>query len=283
MAGLMKPQAQTSELMNELRLAFGPYTGSTATLEERLQALPENKLNLVIQTARMVKTAQSFILNPAKRESYQMLVDKMYPKLDFMLRRLIAEVLQDADPLPEIDDTKQKQREAAVQSVVTEYDAFLSKHSSTDITQDDIAQYEAEIEQRYPDAFMQKMAQSESSGRADAEITIKDGRTFTGLYQFGDARLSDYRKATGAKFTTQQFKEDLELQQKVADWHFKDIDQAIDNLGNEADGYSRDGLKAVAHLGGVGGMKQFVRSNGEYDPQDELGTSLSAYYKKFSS
>ena len=46
-----------------------------------------------------------------------------------------------------------------------------------------------------PDSFMQKMALSESSGRPDAEITLEDGHTFTGLYQFGDARLFDYRNA----------------------------------------------------------------------------------------
>lgn len=281
--GLMNPTGKPSEMMDALRTAFGPYTGSTATLEERLQALPENKLNLVIQTARMVKTAQSFILNPAKRESYQMLVDRMYPKLDFMLRHLIAEVLQDADPLPEIEDTRQKQRDAAVQSVVDDYDAFLSKQKKPEITDEDIAQYEAEIQEQYPDSFLQQLAQSESSGQADAEITIKDGRTFTGLYQFGDARLSDYRKATGAKFTTQEFKEDLELQQKVADWHVKDIDQAIDSLGDEAKGYDRNGLRSVAHLGGIGGMKRFVRTKGQYDPKDELGTSLSKYYAKFSA
>jgi len=134
-----------------------------------------------------------------------------------------------------------------------------------------------------PDSFMQKMALSESSGRPDAEITLEDGHTFTGLYQFGDARLSDYRKATGAKFTTDQFKQDAALQERVAKWHFKDLEQAIDELGEEAKGYDRDGLKAVAHLGGVGGMKKYVRTKGEYNPSDELGTSLQSYYDKFST
>jgi hypothetical protein len=134
-----------------------------------------------------------------------------------------------------------------------------------------------------PDSFMQKMALSESSGRPDAEITLEDGHTFTGLYQFGDARLSDYRKATGAKFTTDQFKQDEALQERVAMWHFKDLEQAIDELGEEAKGYDRDGLKAVAHLGGVGGMKKYVRTKGEYNPSDELGTSLQSYYDKFST
>ena len=60
------------------------------------------------------------------------------------------------------------------------------------------------------------------------------------------------------------------------------IDEAIDKLGDKASGYSRGGLRAVAHLGGMSGMKKFVRSNGEYNPEDELGSSLREYYEKFS-
>ena len=43
----------------------------------------------------------------------------------------------------------------------------------------------------------------------------------------------------------------------------------------EAVSYDRDGLMAVAHLGGVGGMKKYVRTKGQYNPSDALGTSLS--------
>ena len=69
----------------------------------------------------------------------------------------------------------------------------------------------------------------------------------------------------------------------MGQWHFANIDQAIDGLGSEAAGYDRDGLRAIAHLGGQGGMRRFVRSNGDYNPSDELGTSLSDYYASFSS
>ena len=61
-----------------------------------------------------------------------------------------------------------------------------------------------------------------------------------------------------------------------------DIDKAIDKLGNATNEYDRDGLKAVAHLGGIGGMKSYVLSKGEYNPEDQLGTSLQYYYDKFS-
>ena len=274
MAGLMNPHRQQSDLMKQVRRAFGPLTGRERTIEERLQALPENELELVLQMARMVKTAQSFIIN--KTESYRMLVDRMYPKMDARLRMLIADVLQDADPLEE-PQPQQDTRSEAIQATQSAYSAVAAPES----LQKEPEQLELMLNPE--DAFMRKMEQSESSGRSDAEITIKDGRTFTGLYQFGDARLSDYRKATGAKFTTQEFKEDEALQRKVASWHFKDIDAAIDKLGNEASGFDRDGLKSVAHLGGIGGMRKFVRTKGKYDPSDELGTSLSKYYQKFSA
>mgnify|MGYP003328986860 FL=1 len=54
-------------------------------------------------------------------------------------------------------------------------------------------------------------------------------------------------------------------------------------LGDKALEYCRDGLRAVAHLGGKAGMKKFVQSKGEYNPSDELGTSLQEYYERFSS
>ena len=70
---------------------------------------------------------------------------------------------------------------------------------------------------------------------------------------------------------------------QVATWHIADLDKAIDALSDAAADYDRDGLRAVAHLGGVGGMKQYVQTKGEYNPADELGTSLKSYYDKFSA
>ena len=79
------------------------------------------------------------------------------------------------------------------------------------------------------------------------------------------------------------FKQDPALQERLVRWHINDIDEAIDALGDKSSEYSRDGLRAVAHLGGKAGMKKFVQSKREYNPSDELGTSLQEYYEKFSS
>jgi hypothetical protein len=132
------------------------------------------------------------------------------------------------------------------------------------------------------DPFIDRLTQSESSGDSQAEITIKDGRKFAGKLQFGEARLQDYRSATGKAFTQDEFKADEVLQDQVGAWHIADIDKAIDKLGDATKGYDRNGLRSVAHLGGKGGMAKFVKSGGKHNPADELGTSLQDYYEKFS-
>ena len=67
----------------------------------------------------------------------------------------------------------------------------------------------------------------------------------------------------------------------MAEWQFSDINKSINKLCGKAYEYSRSGLKTVACLGGIGGMKSFVRRKGQYDPSDELGTSLQDNYYKF--
>ena len=134
--------------------------------------------------------------------------------------------------------------------------------------------------------FAHRMGISESGGNAGAARVNRDGREFRGTFQVGEARLADM-KAAGivpndmslAEFGSA---ENAALQQRAFAWHIADIDRVIDEEGFLDKGWHRDGLRAVAHLGGIGGMRQFVRSGGKYNPSDELGTSLEAYYTKFS-
>lgn len=129
-------------------------------------------------------------------------------------------------------------------------------------------------------AFGDKLKHSESSGDHGAQITTPDGRKMTGAYQFSDDRLKDFKKDTGMEFSTSTFKRKPKLQEEVFKWHVKDIDSTIDSMkGSEK--YSKDGLRAVAHLGGKTGMKKFVKTKGKYNPKDANGTSLSDYYNKF--
>ncbi len=147
-----------------------------------------------------------------------------------------------------------------------------------------------------PDDFRQRLRQSESGQR----IGVVNGEGFVGLYQFGSERLSElnfYRPAPGegrngwrGTFnipgfpqvrTVEDFRRSADAQEFVADTHFQDIDTAIDQLPGAA-ARDRNGLRAVAHLGGVNGMRQFVTSNGGYDVADSNGTKLSTYYRRFS-
>jgi len=66
---------------------------------------------------------------------------------------------------------------------------------------------------------LDKLEESESGGRSDAQITLDDGRKFVGKLQFGEERLKDYQKATGTSFSQEEFKENLALQDRIAATH----------------------------------------------------------------
>jgi hypothetical protein len=135
------------------------------------------------------------------------------------------------------------------------------------------------------DDFANAMMMSESSGRSDVQITARSSgrdQTMTGLFQFSEDRLKDFKKATGQDFSVEDFRANPDLQRQVFNWHIGDIDRVIDQNNFLEQGYTRDGLRAVAHLGGVSGMMRYARSRGEYNPSDKFGTALSDYYQKFS-
>jgi len=132
--------------------------------------------------------------------------------------------------------------------------------------------------------FISKLKKSESSGDDRSLRTNKDNRQFGGGLQFGMDRLKEYMNETGAEFDLDSFVDDSRLQKEVGLWHIKNIDTNIGKIKNIPAKFSnQNGLRAVAHLGGVNGMKKFISSGGKYNPKDELGTSLLDYYTRFSS
>lgn len=136
-------------------------------------------------------------------------------------------------------------------------------------------------------SFGERLGQSESGGNYGSVNSLG----YTGKHQFGDARIADFSRATGMSISKQdllprdnspeEMARSKALQDRVFQWHLADIDRAIDSNGLAESGYSRDALRAVAHLGGVGGMIKFARSGGKYNPSDDYGTSLSEYAQKF--
>ena len=265
--GLMAlDKTEGSPLLDQLRAILSPAAGSPRTLEQRLASLNEIEQKLILQTAQFVHLAmQMRQATNDKTMDYADLVQSMYRGMSLDKRQLIAELLNETAPLDFVPTPKPPRTDTAISF----YDRLEMQVAS-------------EEPQQTKTDFLERLTHSESSGDSTAEITIAVGRRYVGALQFGDARLQDYKKATGSSFTQDEFKANSTLQAKVAAWHIADIDKTIDGLGINTDGYDRDGLRAVAHLGGKGGMKKFVRSNGEYNPSDELGTSLQDYYDKFA-
>ena len=265
MATNAKPAKRTPVLAEFLN-SLAPQQAQT--LEQRLAALTDTDRTFMIQLSRMVQAVmQMRIAAGDQSQGYYDLVTQLYGKVSPSKRRLVAEILDASDPLDFEPTSNKKPRE----------DVISSFYDSPEM------QIASQEPQRTKADFLERLTQSESSGDSNAEITIADGRRYVGALQFGDARLQDYKAATGSSFTQDEFKANSTLQDKVAAWHIADIDKTIDGLGLDTDGYDRDGLRAVAHLGGKGGMRKFVQSAGKYNPSDELGTSLQDYYEKFAS
>lgn len=261
------------------------------TLTQLLGDLSPEDASQVKSMARMTRMmARTYVRSQGYMEqSYEDLVKQLHRGLRPDLQDIVAILLEQIDPV----EVREKPKPDHYSDKLKLYDDWnASVRGATDgvssVTEQDIAEFSAAagLTKEAPEpeqlSFLDQLEVSESSGEADAEITINDGRRFVGKLQFGKARLQDYQNATGTTFTQDEFIKDTALQDQVAAWHIADLDKAIDALGDDAAEYDRDGLRAVGHLGGKSGMKKFVQSKGDYNPADELGTSLQSYYDKFS-
>lgn len=138
--------------------------------------------------------------------------------------------------------------------------------------------------------FMTGLINSESGGNWGA----LNSEGYGGRLQFGDARLADAAAAgiippgvTGAAFSRMSPEE----QQAVEAWHFADIDKQAADMGlSQYFGQTIGGvpinaesIRAMSHLGGIGGAQKFITSGGQYNPADSNGTRLSDYGSRFGS
>lgn len=106
---------------------------------------------------------------------------------------------------------------------------------------------------------------------------------YLGKYQFGPETL----KSIGVH-NPSAFLNNPKLQEKAFvallsknKWELRD---EIEKYSGKIIGgihITESGILAAAHLGGVGSVKKFFRSNGERYLKDKYGTSLRSYMKKF--
>lgn len=141
-----------------------------------------------------------------------------------------------------------------------------------------------------------------SEGGNNPAVVNKQG--FNGQYQFGAPRLVDlgvYHPASGeigmggkwngktnGTFTIPGFPDvktqadflaNPEAQRAVMHAQVADLQEHISAIPG-ADKFDQVGLVAVGHLGGIAGMRRYVETNGQYNPNDGR-TSLNEYYNKF--
>lgn len=126
------------------------------------------------------------------------------------------------------------------------------------------------------DGFNASLARTESGGNYQAQ----NSEGYVGKYQWGAARLADFNKANGTSITMEQFKASGPIQEQAQKWHIANVDKSVGDLvGRVVNGVTmtKNALRAMAHLGGIGGARKFVESGGSYNPQDSNGTSLLDY------
>lgn len=129
---------------------------------------------------------------------------------------------------------------------------------------------------------------TESGGNwlAKNDLPASGGTGHHGILQFSPGRLSEAIAAgVIGQMTPEQFRQSKPAQVAASNWHFNDIDARIakaglDKFNGQTVGgapITQNGLRAMAHLGGFGGMSRYLRSGGSYNPADAYGTSLKKY------
>lgn len=138
-------------------------------------------------------------------------------------------------------------------------------------------------------ALPASLIQSESGGDFAAfnDIPGSGGTGHFGRGQFSRGRLQDAMNAgvIPQGTTPEAFMADPSMQQAVEQWHVGDVQNFIDQnnlgrfVGQSINGteVTPNGMLAVAHLGGSGGLQRFLETGGQYNPSDANGTSLSDY------
>ena len=120
-----KPRKQ-NDFDSFLKESFGPAKPKAKPLNDRIEALSNKDLNTVMLLAQLVKLAATF---QGKNRTYKSLVDSMYPRVSRQLRNLVAEMLQQADP---IDDPLEERAKATKQQK-DQTDELLAKYKPSPI------------------------------------------------------------------------------------------------------------------------------------------------------
>jgi flagellum-specific peptidoglycan hydrolase FlgJ len=164
--GLMQPQpnwstTNNSPLLEQFRAVLSPTGGSPRTLEEKLAALSDTELQSIMQTAKFVQMAMQFKLAANdKTMGWPELVQSMYRGMGIDRRSLIAELLQETDPLPFIPEPKQKKSSQQMGQAIYQRPEFNAAPVSTATADDETA---SALESVLADAFPETRSKPKQS------------------------------------------------------------------------------------------------------------------------
>jgi len=164
--GLMKPQPNrttttTSPLLEQFRAVLSPSGGSPRTLEEKLAALSDTELNSIMQTAKFVQMAMAMkVAADDKTMGWADLVQSMYRGMGIDRRSLIAELLEETDPLPFIPEPKQRKSAQEMGQDIYKRPEFNAAPVSTATADDETA---SALESVLADAFPETRSKPQSS------------------------------------------------------------------------------------------------------------------------
>lgn len=133
---------------------------------------------------------------------------------------------------------------------------------------------------KYFIGFREALAFKESQGKYKKINTLG----YIGKYQFGIETLKEIGIHDSLRFLNSpklQEKAFVALLSKNK-WQLKDEIEKY--RGKVIDGVriTESGLLAAAHLGGVGSVKKFLKSQGKYKCKDQYGSSVKSYMQEFA-
>ena len=141
----MQPQPNrtattSSPLLEQFRAVLSPTGGSPRTLEEKLASLSDTELSSIMQTAKFVQMAMQMKLAANDRTSgWADLLQSMYRGIGSDRQSLIAELLQETDPLPFVPEAKQKKSSQEMGQAIYQRPEFNAAPVSTPTADDETA------------------------------------------------------------------------------------------------------------------------------------------------
>jgi len=156
-----KAPATNSPLLERFRAVLSPSGRSPRTLEEKLAALSDTELQSIMQTAKFVQVAMQFKLAANdKTMGWPELVQSMYRGMGIDRRSLVAELLQETDPLPFIPEPKAQKSSQQMGQAIYQRPEFNAAPVSTATADDETA---SALESVLADAFPETRSKPKQS------------------------------------------------------------------------------------------------------------------------